>query len=55
MRYLGHLNRQLLSVARCTDPVVAVVAMGSVISSEGHFVAASGVHGSISKRQFVDF
>jgi hypothetical protein len=45
IRYLWDLKRQPVSVARCGYPVVAVVAMESVIGSEGHCVNASGVHG----------
>jgi prolipoprotein diacylglyceryltransferase len=45
MRYFSYKKGHRLSIARCCDPVIAVVAMGSVIGREGYFVAASGVHG----------
>jgi hypothetical protein len=54
MRHLWGLKRQPVSVARRGYPVVAVVAMESVIGSEGHCVNASGVHGWISKRHIVN-
>jgi hypothetical protein len=38
-------KKQHCSIGLCNDPVVAVVAMGSLSGSDPHGAAASGVHG----------